>query len=96
MRRSQAGGRVHLLLGNHEVMNLIGDLRYVAVEEYAAFQDFESPERRERWYQQFRVGRPADADEASLRSRVRQNGTTRILRASARLRPEWPLREMVA
>ena len=64
----QAGGRVHLLLGNHEVMNLIGDLRYVAVEEYAAFQDLESPERRERWYQQFRVDRPADADEASLRA----------------------------
>ncbi|HEX7720161.1 MAG TPA: metallophosphoesterase, partial [Woeseiaceae bacterium] len=32
-----AGGRVHLLLGNHEVMNLVGDLRYVAAAEYAAF-----------------------------------------------------------
>ncbi len=40
----EAGGRVHQLLGNHEVMNLIGDLRYVADEEYAAFQDFETPE----------------------------------------------------
>lgn len=58
----QAGGRVHLLLGNHEVMNLIGDLRYVAVEEYAAFEDFELPERREYWFQQFRRGMPAEAD----------------------------------
>ncbi|MEX0975500.1 MAG: metallophosphoesterase [Woeseia sp.] len=32
-----AGGQVHLLLGNHEVMNLVGDLRYVAAAEYAAF-----------------------------------------------------------
>ena len=32
-----AGGRVHVLVGNHELMNLTGDLRYVASEEYAAF-----------------------------------------------------------
>ncbi len=32
-----AGGRVHVVLGNHEQMNLTGDLRYVAAEEYAAF-----------------------------------------------------------
>ncbi len=32
-----AGGRVHVLIGNHEQMNLTGDLRYVADEEFAAF-----------------------------------------------------------
>ena len=31
------GGRVHALIGNHEVMRLIGDFRYVVPGEYAAF-----------------------------------------------------------
>lgn len=45
-----AGGQVHVLLGNHEVMNLVGDLRYVASGEYAAFADEETAEERDRWY----------------------------------------------
>jgi len=61
------GGRVHLVLGNHEVMNLIGDLRYVAEAEYAAFLDLESAEERELWYQQFSVGKPGDSDESIVR-----------------------------
>jgi len=42
----KAGGKVHALLGNHEVMNLLGDLRYVSREEYKAF---ETPRSREAW-----------------------------------------------
>ncbi len=34
-----AGGYVHVLFGNHESMNMIGDLRYVSKAEYAAFAD---------------------------------------------------------
>jgi len=34
---SGKGGRVHALLGNHEAMRLMGDLRYVAPGEYSAF-----------------------------------------------------------
>ena len=32
-----AGGRVHVVLGNHEVLNLLGDLSYVSDAEFAAF-----------------------------------------------------------
>jgi len=35
----QAGGHVHALIGNHEAMNVYGDLRYVSAGEYAAFAD---------------------------------------------------------
>jgi hypothetical protein len=64
------GGMVHLLLGNHEVMNLVGDLRYVAPDEYAAFADDESPEDRERWFRIFSAQRLSvgESGEAVLRA----------------------------
>lgn len=34
----KAGGSVHALLGNHEAMNMYGDLRYVSKEEYASYR----------------------------------------------------------
>jgi hypothetical protein len=34
---AEAGGAVHVVLGNHEVMNLTGDLRYVSEGDYAQF-----------------------------------------------------------
>ena len=39
---ARAGGQVHALVGNHEVMRLIGDMRYVSAKEYEAFQTPES------------------------------------------------------
>jgi hypothetical protein len=45
----KAGGRVHALLGNHEVMNMLGDLRYVAAEEYEHFRTSDSIDRRSRF-----------------------------------------------
>jgi hypothetical protein len=48
-----AGGQVHVVLGNHEAMNLLGDLRDVDVGEFAAYADMESAaeraQRREAW-----------------------------------------------
>ena len=40
------GGQVHVLLGNHEAMNILGDLRYVDAGEYASYGDLESPAER--------------------------------------------------
>ena len=42
------GGKVIALVGNHEAMNVTGDLRYVDAGEYAAFSDANSETRRER------------------------------------------------
>ncbi len=44
------GGRVVVVLGNHEAMNLLGDNRYTTAGEYAAFADSQSPARRDRVY----------------------------------------------
>jgi Calcineurin-like phosphoesterase len=46
----KAGGRVHALLGNHEVMRMVGDLRYVNPGEYAAFRSGDSDSIRDRYY----------------------------------------------
>jgi hypothetical protein len=42
-----AGGYMHVVLGNHEAMNLLGDLRDAAAGEYAAFASEEPAGRRE-------------------------------------------------
>jgi hypothetical protein len=42
------GGAVHVLLGNHEVMRMLGDFRYVTPGEYQAFVKRDSEETRKR------------------------------------------------
>jgi len=46
-----AGGYVHALIGNHEAMNFLGDLRYTSAGEFASYADANSPARREDYYQ---------------------------------------------
>ncbi|MBS0408313.1 MAG: metallophosphoesterase [Proteobacteria bacterium] len=46
----RAGGFVHALIGNHEAMNMEGDLRYTTPGEFAAFADRNSPRRRDAYY----------------------------------------------
>jgi hypothetical protein len=47
---SRAGGAVYALLGNHEVMRMLSDWRYVSPEEYEAFTTAGSPQVREALY----------------------------------------------
>jgi hypothetical protein len=44
-------GQVIALVGNHEAMNLTGDLRYVSAADYAAYGDSRSAQRRENVYE---------------------------------------------
>jgi len=54
-----AGGQVVNLLGNHEVMNIMGDLRYVTPENYARFADADSEARRKSAFQNYMKWRTA-------------------------------------
>ena len=49
----QAGGRVVSLLGNHEMMNIMGDLRYVTPVNYASFADGNSEKRQKAAYDEY-------------------------------------------
>jgi len=50
---AQAGGRVVSLLGNHEMMNIMGDLRYVVPMNYASFADGKSETRQKAAYDDY-------------------------------------------
>jgi hypothetical protein len=43
----KAGGQVHALLGNHETMDILGDLRYVTKEDFKGYQQSNSKELRD-------------------------------------------------
>src|SRR5438445_4368273 len=49
----QAGGRVVSLLGNHEMMNIMGDLRYVTPMNYGSFADGNSVQRQKAAYEEY-------------------------------------------
>lgn len=68
----QAGGKVLVLIGNHESMNLIGDLRYVSKSEYAAFAGDESQEERDRWFTAYTRRNNGTATPEELRKKFEQ------------------------
>ena len=47
----RSGGKVYVLVGNHEAMNMTNDLRYVHPHDFAAFADRDSSMRRDAVYE---------------------------------------------
>ena len=50
---SSAGGRVHVLFGNHEAMNLLHEFPDVSPQTFKAFADARSEDRRRRAYKEY-------------------------------------------
>ncbi len=63
----KAGGAVHVLLGNHEAMNIYGDLRYVSGGDFNAFRDGNSADLRERAWKQYVENLGSDPGDAAKR-----------------------------
>ena len=62
---AKAGGQVHALIGNHEAMNLYGDLRYTTAAEFAAFRTAESEQVRAAFWEQEIKGLAAPPGDAA-------------------------------
>ncbi|WP_223668479.1 metallophosphoesterase [Kangiella shandongensis] len=64
----KAGDRVEVLLGNHEAMVIMSDLRYVSKDEYAAFIPEESEQSRQSVYEDFLDYSDRDDNAGSLQA----------------------------
>jgi len=76
---ARAGGAVHALLGNHEVMRMLGDVRYVTPGEYEAFVSSKSADIRNDYVERAKaakapVAEPPPLGFVELRVAFGQNG----------------------
>jgi hypothetical protein len=62
-----SGGEVHVVLGNHELMNIIGDLRYVSDEDFAHYDDEQARALREKAFTELLASGDLPADEQLAR-----------------------------
>lgn len=65
----RAGGFVHVLIGNHDAMNIYGDLRYVSPPEFAAFVTPKSQQARDEAIEAV-LKRDNPPDQAALRAKL--------------------------
>ena len=90
-----AGGAVHALIGNHEAMDVYGDLRYVSPGEFASYAQGPDASRDISYADRAalrEIGQAeprAHLDAAGPSDRLRR--ASRRLRARRRLRPLDPL-----
>ena len=73
----RAHGRVVALVGNHEAMNMTGDLRYVSAADFAAYADGNSERVRQQTY---------EANKAELEASFRQKDPAMT---SAAIKAAW-------
>lgn len=65
----KAGGMVHVLIGNHDAMNVYGDLRYVSPPEFAAFVTPKSEKTRDEFFKAM-IERDKPADAVAFRAKL--------------------------
>lgn len=68
----KAGGMVHALIGNHEAMNMYGDLRYTVPEEFAAFRTPTSVKVRDHFWKEHTDELKAKGQEAKATPEYRK------------------------
>jgi hypothetical protein len=63
----RAKGKVHALIGNHEAMNVYGDLRYVSAEDFTSYKTADSAAYRDRVYEA--LSNPTQKDNRDYRKK---------------------------
>ena len=92
-----AGGRVEVLLGNHEVMNMVRELTDVSAEAYASFADARSEDRRRKAYEaQLGIFKNTGAADPGPAGRVDGGAPSGLCRVRRGDEPARPLRQVAA
>ena len=83
-KAEDTGGRVHVLIGNHEAMNVVGILDLVSDEEYAAFKDRDSRKRRDKTFDRF-------YDQMRREAKKNNEDVAKIHEARKKFEEDFPL-----